>query len=162
MLNPPEERNPLLHVMERLAGMGWLLAADTIHLSSMGSEGRKSRFRAHTEVDNAEFEFLTAKQQGCLGTLSSDDLQWTKADVAPTRDAKELDAMRCYAVMYALERYIMFVSGYGIDLGLSIGWSERAGYTVLISPAVRNEWNNTWIFELAPNFEITAMVRHSA
>jgi len=162
MFNPPEERNPLLHIMERLAGMGWLLATDTIHLSSLGSEGRKRRFRVHTEIDNAEFEFLTAKHQGCLGTLSSDDLQWTKADVAHSRDATELDAMRCYAGMYALERYIMFVPGWQSDLHLSIGWSERAGYTVIISPTVRNVWSKPWIFVLTPSFEITAMVPHNA
>lgn len=162
MFKKPEDRNPRLYVIERLAGMGWLLATDTIHLSFLKSEGRHSWFRADTKFDSAEFEFLMPKSQGCFGTLSSDDLQWTKAEVEQTRDAIELDAMRCYAVMYALEQYIMSVPYGRQEVYVKIGWSDRAGYTVLISPAVREVGNNPWIIVLAPNFEVTAMVENNA
>jgi hypothetical protein len=162
MFKRPEERNPLLHIMERLAGMVWLLATHTIHITHLGSEGRKRRFRADTRFDSAEFEFLMPKHQGCFGILSSNDLQWTTADVKRTRDVIELDALRCYAGMRALEHYIVSIRYLQTEFYLKLEWSESDGYTVLISPAVSDEWHRPWIIVMAPNFEVTAMIPQNA
>lgn len=159
MFRKPGDKHPLLFIMERIAGMGWLLATDTIYISLLSSEGAELRFRAHTEFDSAEFEFLKSYNEDRFGTISSKDLQWTKASVERSHDAIELDSMRCYAGMYALERYCMLVPYVCSVLDIRVVWLPSE-YTVLIlpSPVEHDERAMQWIFTLAPNLEITSMI----
>jgi hypothetical protein len=159
MFKKPGERSPLLHILERIAGKGWLLADHTIQFSRLETNDiDKQRFRAYTDVDSAEFEYLEPEHEGCFGALSSNDLQWTKADIEQTRDAAELDAMRCYALMSALEQYIMAIPYWRLELSIKILWFENSGYSIGINPPPNSRLVQPWIFIAVPKFEVQTML----